>query len=271
MALTSFQRTVCRLLAEQRIASGESYVAGGVALGEATLSTRVSQDIDLFHDSEEAVHACWEADRDVLRDDGFDLAMVRERPSFVEAVVERGGERVLVQWAADSAFRFFPLVEHPDFGLVLHPFDLATNKVLALVGRVEVRDFIDIIAAHERIQPLGYLAWAACGKDPGFSPASILDHASRTARYSNEEVDALAFDGPRPSAGELSRRWHAMLEEARQLTKALPPEHVGCGVLDPDGTLFRGNLGSLVEALASDGLRFRRGSLRGVLPTIHDG
>ena len=29
------------------------------------------------------------------------------------------------------------LVEHPDFGLALHPFDLATNKVLALVGRLE--------------------------------------------------------------------------------------------------------------------------------------
>jgi hypothetical protein len=34
MAITQFQRTVCRLLAETRIASGESYVAGGVALNE---------------------------------------------------------------------------------------------------------------------------------------------------------------------------------------------------------------------------------------------
>jgi hypothetical protein len=43
-----------------------------------------------------------------------------------------------------------------------------TNKLLALVGRVEVRDWIDIIESSERIQPLGYLAWAACGKDPGY-------------------------------------------------------------------------------------------------------
>jgi hypothetical protein len=27
---------------------------------------------------------------------------------------------VLVEWTRDSAYRFFPLVEHPDFGLVLH-------------------------------------------------------------------------------------------------------------------------------------------------------
>jgi hypothetical protein len=32
------------------------------------------------------------------------------------------------------------LVEHPDFGLTLNPFDLATNKLLVLVGRLEVRD-----------------------------------------------------------------------------------------------------------------------------------
>ena len=33
MALTTFQRDVCRLLAGRRIASGESYVAGGAAPG----------------------------------------------------------------------------------------------------------------------------------------------------------------------------------------------------------------------------------------------
>jgi hypothetical protein len=55
---------------------------------------------------------------------------------------------VLVQWARDSAFRFFPLVEHDIFGLTLHPFDLATNKLLALVGRREARDWIDIVECH---------------------------------------------------------------------------------------------------------------------------
>ena len=32
MALTGFQRDICRLLAENRIRSGESYVAGAAAL-----------------------------------------------------------------------------------------------------------------------------------------------------------------------------------------------------------------------------------------------
>ena len=74
----------------------------------------------------------------------------------VEAEVARGPESVVVQWAHDSAYRFFPLVQHDDLGLVLHPFDLATGKVLALVGRVEPRDFVDTLTCDAEIQPLGY-------------------------------------------------------------------------------------------------------------------
>jgi hypothetical protein len=53
------------------------------------------------------------------------------------------------------------LVEHEELGLVLHPFDLATNKVLALVGRLEVRDWVDVIECNDRIQPFGYQT--SCG------------------------------------------------------------------------------------------------------------
>ena len=198
-------------------------------------------------------------------------ATIQVPRSNLQAIAGRGrslGSGLLVP--AAGAFRFFPLIEHSDFGLTLHPFDLATNKVLALVGRVEARDWIDVISAHEKIPQLGYLAWASCAKDPGFSPASILDQAGRTARYSNQEVDVLAFEGPRPSAGELSRSWRAMLEEARELTSALPPEHAGCCVLDPEGDLFRGGLAQLKTALGAGKIRFRSGSIRGVLPTVRD-
>ena len=183
MALTEFQRALCRLIARHRLVSGESYVAGAVALNTLTGATRLSRDIDLFHDTATAVSAAWEADRRLLEANGCQVRAQREREAFVEAIVSRGGESVLMQWAADSAFRFFPLVTHEDFGLTLHPFDLATNKVLALVGRVEARDWVDVIQCHERIQRLGYLAWAASGKDPGFSPAAILEQAGRSARY----------------------------------------------------------------------------------------
>jgi hypothetical protein len=268
MALTEFQRTICRLIAANRIAAGESYIAGGVALTELIRAPRLSGDIDVFHDTELAVTTAWNADRNALERAGFTVAVLRELPSFVEARVAHGADLCVMQWARDSAFRFFPLVEHSELGLVLHPFDLATNKVLALIGRLEVRDWVDVISCDEHIQPLGYLAWAAAGKDPGFSPASILEHAARTARYSHAEVGELAFEGRPPDAAALSRTWHAMLDAARAVVALLPTEEVGRAVVGRQGDLYRGVPRELEQALARQEITFHEGRVRGAWPRI---
>ncbi len=195
MALTGFQRRVCRLLAHSRKSRGDSYVE----------APRLSDDLDLFHDSDEALLVTWDRDRRLLQDEGFHLEILRDRPAFIEAVVGSGDARLRLQWARDSAYRFFPLVEHEDFGLTLHPYDLATNKVLAMVGRLEARDWVDVISAHERVQHLGLLLWGACGKDPGFGPGAILNHARRSARYTRDELLELSFEETRPTR----RSWPA--------------------------------------------------------------
>ncbi len=244
-------------------------MAGGAALNEFLPTTRLSRDVDLFHDNDEALARSWAADRALLEARGYRVVAIRERPTLVEAEVELGGEQVRVEWARDSAFRFFPLQRHEDFGLTLHPFDLATNKVLALVGRLEVRDWIDVIASNDGIQPLGYLAWAACAKDPAFGPAAILEGASRSARYSADEVGALSFSGSPPDAAQLGRAWHRMLDDAKRIVDLLPPEHTGTCVLESTGRLYRGVSADLA-ALPSERLAFHRGSLRGALPRIAD-
>lgn len=198
MALTAFQRVIIRLLASRRIEGGESYLAGGAALNAITKSARQSRDLDFFQDTAAAVATAVEADGALLAAHGYEVRARRERPGYAEATVARGDESVEIQWTTDSAYRFFQLVQHEELGLVLHPFDLATNKVLALVGRLEARDWVDVIVSHERVQRLGYLAWAACAKDPGFSPSAILEQAGRSARYSAAEIAALDFDGPPP-------------------------------------------------------------------------
>jgi hypothetical protein len=245
MALTDLQRRVCRTIARNRIASGESYVAGGVALD-----------------------ATWRGDRELLEAAGFAVRPLRERPSFVEAEVGDAGGTVLLQWIRDSAYRFLPLVEHPEFGLVLHPIDLATNKTLALVGRLEVRDWIDLMTCVRTLQPLGYLAWAACGKDAGYSPLAILEQAARSARYVQREVDVLAFDGAPPDLTALSREWRAILAAAHEVVALLPPAQIGKLVLAADGGLFRGDTTALEAALATGSLRFHEGRLRGALPQV---
>jgi hypothetical protein len=94
MALTALQRRICRLIAANRIASGESYVAGGVALNELLAGRRVSRDIDLFHDTHEAVATSWESDRRLLTEAGLTVTLLRERPSFIEAEAADASEAV---------------------------------------------------------------------------------------------------------------------------------------------------------------------------------
>ncbi len=268
MALTKFQRTVCHLISRNRKEGGESYVAGGVALNLATGSNRLSHDIDLFHDSQEALDATWISDRALLESNGLTVEPLRERPYFVEAEISSAEGSVLMQWAQDSAYRFFPLVEHDELGLALHPFDLATNKVLALVGRLEVRDWVDLISCNDSIQLLGYLAWAACGKDPGFSPAMIVEQAGRSGRYSEEEVQSLSFEGSPPVAADLSQKWHAMLSAAAEIIDLLPPDDVGKCVLDKEQKLFAGDVSELQRALGHEAILFHSGSIRGALPRV---
>lgn len=268
MALTGFQRAVCRLLAANRIERGESYVAGGTALNLLTGGTRISRDIDIFHDTNAALEAAWTEDRTLLAANGYEVRPLRERPAYVEAVVARGGDSVLLEWTRDSAYRFYPLVRHEDLGLALHPFDLATNKVLALVGRLEIRDWLDVLTCHAQIQPLGHLAWAACGKDPGFSPAAILEQAGRSGRYTQSELDGLAFAGQPPDLAAAARTWHAMLGEAREIVGLLPAEEAGKCVLDRRGLLYTGSPDRLRADLAAGALVFHEGSIRGAFPVL---
>ncbi|MBN2312488.1 MAG: hypothetical protein JXM79_01075 [Sedimentisphaerales bacterium] len=268
MALTRFQQAICRLIAANRLEQGEAYVAGGVALNLLTGGKRISRDIDLFHDTLEALEATWQSDRTLLENHGYELRSVHERPGYVEALVGKGTNTVLMQWTRDSAFRFFPLVQHEELGLVLHPFDLATNKLLAMAGRLEIRDWMDVITCHKRIQPLGYLAWAACGKDPGFSPLSILEEAGRSGRYTPAELDGLCFDGAVPVLSDLMREWHSMLREAREVVAVLPAERAGTCVLHYQGNLFQGDPTQLEQDFASNNLIFHPGSIRGSYPQI---
>lgn len=265
MAATPFQAGILRLLAEQRRQRGESYVAGGVALNVLLAAPRRSRDIDLFHDTAEALRATWASDRSALTAADYDVSPIREAPAFVEAIVSRGHERTAMQWARDSAFRFFPLMADDLMGLTLHPFDLATNKVLAMVGRVEVRDWIDVLNCDERIQPFGYLVWAACGKDPGYGPQSLLALAARH-HYSQAEIDALDFGGVTPNAASLGRAWHGLLAAAACISEQLPAERVGTCIVSARSELFRGNEQQLKQALGEDAIRFHEGRIGGSWP-----
>jgi hypothetical protein len=117
------------------------------------------------------------------------------------------------------------------------------------------------------VQPLGYLAWAASGKDPGLSPLFILEQAART-RYVQSEVDQLDFEGATPAAAELSARWHHALDEARELVRLLPSEQVGKCVIDLHGRLEKGSPAVLATELAEGRVAFHEGRIKGAFPEL---
>lgn len=229
---------------------------------------RISRDVDLFHDSDVALTETFRDDRITLERAGISVEVRREVKAFVEASVTKGGARLLIQWMRDSAYRFFPLIEDELLGLTMHPLDLATNKILALVGRLEPRDWIDAVSCHSQLQRLGYLVWAACGKDEGYGPGMMLEGASRQ-RYNQTELNLLEFDGERPSAAELGRAFKEAIVEAREILEQIPDEHMGCCLLNPDGSPYCGSPERLAEDLAVGGvIRFHKGSIGGVWPAI---
>ena len=102
----------------------------------------------------------------------------------------------------------------------------------------------------------------------GEQAADFLEHAARTAHYSAEEVNTLAFEGARPDAGDLSRRWRRQLTDARAVVGALPGAEAGECVLARDGRLFRGLGSTLSQALEPGELQFHAGSIRGAFPQL---
>lgn len=267
MALTEQQEEILRLLARNRIENPESYVAGGLALNYKLDTPRLSRDIDIFHDSNKAMVRSWEMDRDTLAANGFDVKSMRILEYFIEAEVSKDGRRMEVQWGTDSAYRFFPLQPDPVVGFTLHPLDLAANKLSALVGRTEPRDWIDVITAIRELQPFACLLSAACGKDPGFSPTSMLEYVARR-RYNQVEIDEKIIPKGTYDAGELCRFWHEAVESTRKVLVDFPRAEVGKAVMTKDGKLFKGDDEALRSALAAGELEFHEGTIGGAWPRI---
>jgi hypothetical protein len=123
-----------------------------------------------------------ELDAASLQESGFSVEWIRHEPAMHELLASRAGETTKLEWVADSDYRFFPTVQDELFGYLLHPIDLATNKVGAAYGRREPRDIVDLIVSHDGILPVGALVWASAGKALGFTPEGIINEIRLVAR-----------------------------------------------------------------------------------------
>ena len=154
-----------------------------------------------------------------------------------------------------------PPVQDPLGGFLLHEVDLAVNKTLALAGRDEPRDFVDILFVHERVLPLGGLVWAAVGKDPGFTPLSLLELLKRRGRHRPEEMARLDLVAPFDLlAAKIT--WLDALDAADRFIRSRPPGELGCLYYSATRNAF---VGPEAGALGPD-ISPHYGSPGGILP-----
>lgn len=258
MPLTKFQAEVARLLSSNR--TPESHLAGGAALHLKPNSKRYSNDLDYFHDSVERVAESYASDSALLQANGYEIYIDMQQPGYIRARVKKESNATKIEWSHDSAWRFLP-TEHSELcGYALHPIDLAINKLLALVGRDEPRDFLDVIYAHENILPLGALVWAAAGKDPGFTPFSLLALLKRRGKYRPEDFSRLHLVEP-VDVRSLKTQWLNALEETEHFVRSRPPDEIGCLYYSQEKNMF-------IAPQAEDAYVPHYGRPGGVIPHI---
>jgi hypothetical protein len=164
--LTPFQKKVLKAFSEIE-ESKAFYLTGGTALSAFYLAHRLSEDFDLFTSEEPLISIVARKFKSALEKSGIQVQEVRNFSTFWEAVASSGQEHFKIQLAYDSPFLLSEIEEKE--GLRIHSFeDIAAGKLLALYGRAEERDFIDIycIVRSGRIS-LESMIELAKKKDPG--------------------------------------------------------------------------------------------------------
>src|SRR3954467_2969980 len=232
VALTQLQSDILRCLAKNR--SETSYLAGGLMLNKNW--KRRSDDIHIFHDSDEEVTGAANADLATLDAAGFKTQKDFAIYGAVDATVSDGHSSTIIQWFAETKRRFFPLVKDEEWGARLHQADLAVNKVLAASGRSKARDIADLVAIARNYCPLGPLVLAAAGKPPNFSPRRTIDEMRRHA-LSIPVEEFVAVKGlpsnwtPEFIRDEVSQQ----LDLADKYIMAAPPDLVGILAVNKEG------------------------------------
>jgi predicted nucleotidyltransferase component of viral defense system len=174
--LTPLQERIAVLVAESLVDS-DFALAGGAALISQGLVERRTNDLDFFGSSEQTLAERFPDVVSSLQREGFEVEVRRSTPQFARIVVRGLDSETEVDFGLDS--RLFPL-EQGKFSPVLSARELAVDKVLAVFGRAEARDFVDLYALEQFFKLEDLFAFAA-EKDRGFDLAVFADMSKRAA------------------------------------------------------------------------------------------
>jgi Nucleotidyl transferase AbiEii toxin, Type IV TA system len=182
--LSPLQERIAEIVAGLDEAEGFA-LAGGAALIARGDVQRQTRDLDFFGLSGDAVDRLAPAVRGALSAAGLVVGHVHVSPGFVRLIVSDGDERTELDLAADA--RLFP-AEPGRLAPTLTGEELAVDKVLAVFGRAEARDFADLMALEPRYG-LDRLCKLAAEKDLGFDLAVFAEMLGRVGRLRRDEFE----------------------------------------------------------------------------------
>jgi hypothetical protein len=157
------------VLAAQAVAPDLRLVGGaGLSL---LLGHRKSDDIDLFRAAGEDIAPVAVAVERAARDLGRTATRVRTGPGFIRLEISSGSEVLRVDLAVDSAGRLEPEPVLVGAVRVETLRDQRANKLVALLGRSELRDVVDLWFIEKGGLPAIDGLLDATAKDGGMDPA----------------------------------------------------------------------------------------------------
>ena len=190
MRLADFQRRLITTLLDIDELRGFA-LAGGWALNAHHVLERPTRDIDLFTPDPDLVSAAAASAEQVLHAQGLRVDRLRETPTFVSLLVTDvdSGLATTVELAHDARIR---PPTRLDLGPVVSVDELAADKMLALWGRAEARDLLDVDALLHLVS-LPRMLDLAAEKDLGFEPRRLADAISAAVNRPDSAYTALGI------------------------------------------------------------------------------
>ena len=193
--LLPVQRDLARLLFSLPEAAGDA-LAGGAALVVRQIVDRDTRDLDAFvaatpGPTPGTVDLFADAFTEAAQRAGWTLQTIRRHPTFCRFILDRDDDTVELDLAVDS-----PLLEPPtaiDGIQVLTPLDLAARKVLAIVDRLEARDYTDLHALAHLVGQQTCID-SALTMDAGLSVSAIAEAFERIDRIADDRYPERASD-----------------------------------------------------------------------------
>jgi hypothetical protein len=186
-----------RTIAEIALSAAGQYgfaLAGGYAISAHGMGHRPSGDVDLFTDWQRRADfpAAVDTVLDAFERHGYSVTAVIRTDTFARLLLSDpgaadGAEPEKLELSAD--WRSHPPVTLA-IGPVLHPDDAVANKMCALFGRAEARDFLDVDAILASGRYTGdQLLRLASDADAGFNAAAFADALGALAQITDADFD----------------------------------------------------------------------------------